>query len=274
MQPMIKSVKKYLRQLREQPARIKSAAHVRFPQVFGFEVSKPMVQFYRNDSVFRTLLSFNHFIEVFAEYQGLTLDVRVEAFDRSGQSLGVQTFKIEAGARQFYLEQLFKNLDEYGMFTLAFKLDPAFVDELSFLQKLSSQFMTVYVPQDSKSAPQMVHSHKEQQGSIWLSRNLKRRSSSIESFGDIKKLEFYFINPSASEVDVELAGMSLNHSSSPLKQNFKTKPYSCVKIEWPVEVLANEDSMAFVFTYNKNINHKKPIVFRQFQSDIWSCNHT
>lgn len=274
MQTTLKSVKKYLRTLRSQPGKIKSQAHIKYPNIFGFETSGPMVQFYRNDEVFQTLVSFNHFIEAFTDFSKINVEVQVQAYDRNGNACGAQKFSLRLGAKQFYLHDLIKNLDAFGMFSLAFKLHPSFVEELEFLQKLSCQFMTIYVPKDGVSAPQMVHSHKELQGKIWLSRELIRRSNSIENLNAIVELQFYFINPSASFVETELIAESLDSSEVQLREKFLTPPYSCYQVILNSNHFQVTNALGFTYKYNKNINHKKPIVFRKFKSGQWSANHT
>lgn len=274
MKSGMKLLKKYLRTLRAYPGNIKSQMHVKYPETFGFETSKPMVQLYRNDSIFKTLVSFNHFVEVFTEYEKLTIEVTVQAYNRSGAKLKPEIFVISSGAKQFYLHDLVGGLDEYGIFSLSFKLKPNFVKELSFLQKVSCQFMTLYVPQDEISAPQMIHSHKEIQARIWLSRTLQRKSNSIEPMADLTALQFYFVNPSASMVETDLVGFRSDNNQIATQKHFRALPYSCIRVELAPKDFIGIDALGFTFKYNKNINHKKPIVFRKFRSRIWSCNHT
>lgn len=270
----MKIVKKYLRHFRQLPARLKSFVHSRIPGIFGFETSNAMVQFYRNDTVFKTLVSFNHFIEFFTEYPDLEIEVVVRVYSRIGIQLSPANFHLKQGAKQFFLEQLVPDLDEYGIFSLEFKLHPRYVEELNFLQKLSCQFMTIYVPQDELSAPQMIHSHKEIQGKVWVKRELLRKSNSIEQLKDLSTLQFYFLNPSRSPVQMRLVGIDLKTRQPFCNKSFLAQPYSCNQIELADGDFSTIENIYFIYQFNRNISHKKPILFRKFRSNQWSCNHT
>jgi hypothetical protein len=271
---LTKEIKKSLRTLRDKPAQIKTWAHLKFPQWLGFEVSQPMIQYYRNDQIFGTLVSFNHFIETFTGFSDLSLRVFVTAYNRFGKSIGTHEFQINRGARQFELDKVVSNLDVWGMFSLRFELSPGFVQDLFFLEKISSQYMTIYTPRDGKSAPQMIHSHKTQQGKILLKRRLRRDSRSIESCKNIGNFELFFINPSKSRVDIECQLESLHEQKIIFSKHLSLEGFAAEKIEWSPGNLKENQAVRFIYYFNRNVNHKKPILFRQFKSGAWTCNHT
>lgn len=271
------AVHEVLRKLKNSPGLLKHQLHTQWPQIFGFEVKGELVQYYRNDSIFKTALSFNHFVEFFTKYTQMRIEIFVQAYSRSGQHLGKGSFKIQGqGSLQIPLETLIPNLDDFGLFSVSMKIEPHFVPELDYVGALSPQFMTILIPQDGKSAPQMLHSHKMKQGRFVMKRNHQRSSSHLELITDLEDLEIFFLNSGGAEM---LAGLEILDSATGKKieeSHFQIPAYGSKSVKLSSQDLQRQDTRAITFRYlfNRSVDHKKPILFRHFKSGVYSCNHT
>ena len=267
-------IRQGLRQIKNGPEKIKSFLHQKWPAQFGHQIRSELVQLYRNDSDFTTALSFNHFIEFFSSHSHIHMTVKVRAWDRHGQNLGVQQIQIQdKGAFQVLLKDLFPKLDSFGLFSVGMKLTPKYSPELEYIGVLCPQFMTMYIPTQSPSAPQMIHSHKIKQGHLLMPRQHTRKSSDIETLSGLKSLEIYVLNSSASKVKAEVHVHNMKDEKVILQQGLNLPGYAVQKVSLdPQTIAANQ--VGFSYSFNRSVDHKKPILFRRFDNGSVSCNHT
>lgn len=267
-------IRQRLRQLKNSPEQLKNFLHQKWPAQFGHQIRSELVQLYRNDSDFTTALSFNHFIEFFSSNPHVHLTVKVRAWDQKGNSLGSQQIQIHSkGAFQVLLKDLFPKLDSFGLFAIGMKLTPKYLPELDYLGVLSPQFMTMYIPTESPSAPQMIHSHKIKQGHLLMPRQHTRKSSDIESLDGLKGLELYVLNSSASNLKAEVNVHNMKDEKVIVQKGLQLSGYAVQKISLdPQNLPANQ--VGFSYSFNRSVDHKKPILFRRFENGSISCNHT
>jgi hypothetical protein len=267
-------VRQTLKKIKNSPERFKNFLHQKWPQQFGHQVRSELVQLYKNDSDFTTALSFNHFIEFFSSKPQINLQVSVKAWTRDGKALGTKTVQINSkGAFQVLLKDLFPNLDAYGLFAVGMKLTPKYSPELEYLGVLSPQFMTIFIPTQSPSAPQMIHSHKIKQGFLLMPRQHVRKSSDIEPLTGLKDLELYVLNSSASALQAEVHVNSMQTGTELQKRTVNIPGYGVQKVSLdPNQLQASE--IGFAYAFNRSVDHKKPILFRRFENGSVSCNHT
>ena len=269
-----KEIKKTLRQIRRWPTTIRHQLYQKFPDMLGHQVHGSPVQLYRHDQTFTTAVSFNHFIEFFSNLPRMNLSVIIEAFDKNGKSLGEKKLSLnQKGSFQFLLPELFPNLDSYGLFSVGMRVENKFIQELSYLGTLYPQYMTIFVPQDQVSAPQMIHSHKLRQGKVLVSRTLRRLSSDIETSQGILGIDLYFLNSSASRLKAQVDIFSGTDGKKLQSQPVNVPGYGIGHVHLNTLEL-NAPSFRFEYEFDRNVDHKKPILFRQFSDLSQSCNHT
>jgi hypothetical protein len=202
----------------------------------------------------------------------------VKAYSRNGKYLGSFNKSIVGqGNAQIFLNKEFLNLDEYGVFTVEFHTKPRFSKNIAYMGKLSPQFMTIYEPQDTISAPQMAHSHKIQQGAILLNRDIFRPSSHVEPTKNLQRIRIYSLNCCGSSLEHRIDVGSVNEEKVKKLLSATIPAYGVNLFELSNDELDqkfNRDTLNFRYYYNKNVDHKKPIFLRQFKSGTWTANHT
>lgn len=258
------------------PQVVRHKVYQAFPSFLGFEINNNLLQLYRNDDVFRTAFSFNHFIEFYSQLPDLEMLVSIRAYDRLGKLLGKKSFSIyKKGATQFFLNDLFSNLDEYGLFSVALKLRPSYVKSLFYLGAIAPQFMTLFVPLNENYSSQMVHSHKHQQGHLWLPRNHVRHSGHVEILKDVRRIHIFVLNSCRSEIKFKVQILDTQTNGLVIERTASIRGYSTVCLEFSRNDFQNSvEGLLFKYFYNRSVDHKKPIIFRQFTNENWSGNHT
>ena len=268
--------RKFLSNTLKAPQLLQHKVYQNFPSVFGFEIKNNLVQFYRNDAIFKTVFSFNHFIEFFSQFPDLDMKVSLQAYDRFGCSLGLQSFTLsKKGAAQIFLNELFVGLDEYGMFSASLKLKPNYLEKLFYLGTIAPQFMTLYIPLNENNSPQMVHSHKHQQGYLWTPRNHVRHSGHVEILKDLNKFQVFVLNSCNSRLNfkMQLFNSRTNEWVGERKVDIEGYATACLTFNRS-EFENSVEGLSFKYYYNLSVDHKKPIIFRHFKNNNWSCNHT
>jgi hypothetical protein len=265
-----------LREVKNSPAKLKHHLHSQWPEIFGHEIKAELVQFYRNDSLFTTILSFNHFVEFFTKYSDMKMEVFVTAYTRTGSLAGKGSFTLQSrGVFQKNLSELIPNLDDYGLFSVRMKVTPRYVPDINYMGALSPQLMTAFQPLDGKSTSQMIHSHKTKQGPFVLKRNHTRASSLIELIDDLKSLHSFYINSGGAPLHAGLDILDADTGNLLWQTDFDIAAYGISKVLIPVEELKKKTSaITFRYHYNRSVDHKKPILFRESLNGIYSCNHT
>lgn len=270
----VQILKNKTRKIRQWPQKFCRQLYASFPNLMGHMIHGSPVQLYRHDAQFTTAVSFNHFIEFFSNIPKMTITADIEVFCKDGKLLGKKSFTLEKkGSFQFLLSDLFENLDQYGLFSVSMTVLNGYIPELSYLGILYPQYMTILIPTDQLSSAQMIHSHKLKQGHLWTKRSLKRESSNIEISDQIQKLDFYFLNSSASPL---LAQLDIHSAKDGRKiQTLATKipGYGTGLVTVDPQNLEG-NTFCFEYHFDRNVDHKKPILFRQFLDQSWSCNHT
>lgn len=270
-------VREILKKVKNSPQAFKQHLHGQWPSVFGFEVKGELVQFYRNDSVFETVLSFNHFVEFFTKYSNMHLSVLVKAYSQEGKFLGKGSFTVkDKGAFQVPLSQLAPGLDQFGMFSVSMKIEPKFAPEIQYVGALSPQFMTMLSPRDGKSAVQMIHSHKLKQGLFVLKRKHIRASSHVELLSDLQGIELFILNSGGSSMNSGLEVLDARTGQTIQTSQFQIPGYGVYNLKISPHDLHSKGAEAINFRYffDRSVDHKKPILFRHFQTGSYSCNHT
>lgn len=268
------NLKKNIRSILSIPRNLKHQLHEKFPRILGHEVIGTPVQLYRHDSIFTTAISFQHFVHFFSNFDQMSVVIQLEAFDRMGKSLGTRDFTIsKKGSKQILLSTLFNHLDQYGMFSAEMKVLNGYFSEISYLGSLHPQYMTLYLPQDQKSSVQMIHSHKLRQNFVPLTRSLIRSSSFIHSWENCAQAEIYFINSCRSKIHVKADFQSLQSPDKKIHIENEVPGYgvgfSAINREsFPDSIYGLE------YTFDRNVDHKKPILFRKYIDGTWNCNHT
>jgi hypothetical protein len=271
-------LKKFAKKIISIEKNINQEAKIYLSPILGHPKSKPLVQFYRSDEAFRTLVSLNHFISFFSNRTGLDLNFYVQVFSREGKILGKFTQQIKNnGCIQFFLDEYIKNIDEFGLFSISFDLNPKFREDIKYLGQLNGQYMTMYIPRDEYSAPQMIHSHKIFQGLRPYHVVHKRPANHVENLLNLELLKIYTVNSCGSDLNHSIHVLDAETGKFLHKVSSSICGYGANCFTLDGNKLLNESDsgkVSFIYEYDRSVDHKKPIFFRKFKSGIWTANHT
>jgi hypothetical protein len=244
--------------------------------VFGNNTNKNLIQLYRNDSLFKTIVSFNHFINYFSDYKKSKIIFYITAYNKIGKICGDSSFCLNLrGSNQFRLDDLINTLDDFGIFSVSIKIYPRSIKDISYLGTLSPQFMTLYEPQDKVSSIQMVHSHKKLHGFSLFPYNGSRSSANIEYSNNLKALNFYVLNSSLNKLNYSILLCDPKKGKVLRKISFMISAYGCKKVELNRNMLDQFPGLMLIkYEFDKPLSHVKPIVFRLTKMNLWSSNHT
>lgn len=154
------------------------------------------------------------------------------------------------------------SLDEYGVFTVHCNYESNAIQSL--LGFSSPQFMTIYVPKDINNAPQLIHSHKYINLFTPPKRKITRISSLVENGHDMHSICVFVINSST-------ASLSGNVTLRDCCEYFHIPRMAVAKLDFNS---LPRDGFNIASEFNRNINHKKPIIFRRFNSGRVTASHS
>jgi hypothetical protein len=239
------------------------------PELFGAPIRQRMLQLYRNDTEFGTIVSIPHHLSFLAPDSNIVITYKVVAYDRNGKLIGEKTHLV----RHFETLQIplhsaiDQPLDEYGIFAVSCSYDSC--HGIDFLGQTSPQYMTMFSPRNANNAPQIVHSHKYMDQLPPLRRKLVRYSSLIEGADSLVKISYFFLNSSNVQVEgtIRITCKSELVSESPLV----ARGHGVCRVDIP---LSGAGPYQMACELNRAINHRKPIAFRTFASGLITASHS
>lgn len=239
------------------------------PDVFGSPIRQDMLQLYRNDAEFTTMVSIPHHLSFLAPDTNIDILYEVAAYDRRGVLVG----KKEHLVRHFETLQIpleiavDRSLDEYGIFAVSCSYSSS--AGIDFLGQTSPQYMTMYLPKDSRNAPQIIHSHKYMDRFPPLKRTTLRRSSLYEGDEGLIGVSYFLLNSSNVPVKGELTISSGSRLIS--KSNLTANGHGVCRTDVRI---SGAGPYQMTCELNRAINHRKPIAFRTFASGRITASHS
>ena len=248
-----------------------------WPAVFGLPVETNLMQLYREDSEFSTWIDISNYASFFAAYDGVKVEFILTAYDREGEELGVAAVNLDAfQSLKTRLSSHVPGLDHYGIFTVNAKLWANDFSQIQFLLETSPQFMTCFIPRKADLSLQMIHSHKTLDSYLSIKKPNVRVSRVTENLSEMEELSIFFLNSSSHEVQSQLRVQSFAGGIL-FQSGFALPPKGVHHLTWRPTAAVREGNDLFCFyefSYDRVINHRKPIVFRRFKDGSVSANHT
>lgn len=239
------------------------------PGVFGSPIRQRMIQLYRNDAQFGTTVSIPHHLSFLAPDTDIDIRYKVEAYDRSGQLIGQKEHLVRHfETLQIPIEEAVGHpLDEYGIFSVSCFYGS--YQGIDFLGQTSPQYMTMYLPKDTKTAPQIVHSHKYMDRFPPVKRTTVRRSSLCEGHDNLVGISYFLLNSSNVRVRGKL---TVESASGPVFTGALAAPrHGVCRVDVP---LNGSGPYQMACELDRVINHRKPIAFRTFASGRITASHS
>ncbi|MDB5610370.1 MAG: hypothetical protein JWP25_7270 [Bradyrhizobium sp.] len=239
------------------------------PNLFGSPIRQNMIQLYRRDSDFDTIVSIPHHLSFLAPDTHIKITYGIRAFDRQGRLLATRKHDVKhfETLQKPLSELLDHELDEHGMFAVTCTYDSP--NGIEFLGMTSPQFMTIFMPRSAQGAPQITHSHKYMDRFAPMKRKLMARHSSLfEGDSNLAGISYFLMNSSpmttSGNINVKGPSGSINHPISVVRRGAARLDID-VSGEGPFEMTCELD---------RAINHRKPIVFRRFSSGMITAGHS
>jgi hypothetical protein len=238
------------------------------PQLFGSPIRQNMIQLYRCDSDFDTIVSIPHHLSFLAPDTNIKIIYGVRAFDRNGRLLASRKHDVRhfETLQKPLSELLGCDLDEHGMFAVTCTYDsPTGID---FLGMTSPQFMTIFMPRSALGAPQITHSHKYMDRFPPLKNKFSRHSSLFEGDVNLAGISYFLMNSSPATTNGTIA---VNGPAGATAHPISVKPRGTARIE--IEA-SGEGPFELTCELDRVINHRKPIAFRRFSSGLITAGHS
>jgi hypothetical protein len=248
------------------------AAHLKLkkakPGLFGSPIRQNMVQLYRHDADFDTILSIPHHLSFLAPDTNIDIIYGIRAFDRNGKQVAFREHEVK------HFETLQKPIsellgcepDEHGMFSITCRYSSPW--GIDFLGTTSPQFMTIFMPRDQRGAPQITHSHLFMNRFAPLKSKLMRRSALLEGDRSLTGVSYFLMNSSSVAANAKL---SLTGPSYEANGSAAVKPHGAARIDFDA---AGEGPFELACEWDRVLNHRKPIVFRKFSSGLVTAAHS
>jgi len=255
---------------------LRSQTQLLFPSVLGMPIRGPLVQFYRNDEKFETRLSLVNYMSYFSPDEAITQNYSLTTYDPSGRRLGRKTLPLLPGqTRQENLATLMEGLvAEYGIFSVNTTYSPRYSGRIRFLGETSPQFMTLFIPKDGKSGPQMVHSHKRFEAWPVPPGASSRPSSCVEDLRELCRIDIFVLNSGPASVSGRILFNSLETKDTLLTLTFDVPGHGVRRLILDEKELGRFSAPASMrIEHNRMIQHRKPILFRTSRTGFVSCNH-
>jgi hypothetical protein len=239
----------------------------RNPSLFGSPIRQRMLQLYRNDAQFRTVVSIPHHLSFLAPETNIVITYRIVAYDRRGHVTGRWMRRVNHFETvQLPLDELVA-LDEYGLFTVSCKYDSA--EGIDYLGQTSPQFMTIYQPRNSANAPQIIHSHKYLDRITPLARRVRRTSPLVEGAEGLVGLDYFVMNSSPRRLTGRI---DLTDGAAVVAEaSFAVNGHGVAKVAIPISGIG---PYVMGCELDRVTNHRKPLVFRTFSSGMVTASHT
>ncbi len=239
------------------------------PDVFGSPIRQGMLQLYRSDAEFTTTVSIPHHLSFLAPDTNIDILYEVVAYDRRGALIGKKEHLVKHfETLQIPLEvAVGRSLDEYGIFAVSCSYSSSV--GIDFLGQTSPQYMTMFVPRDSKNAPQIIHSHKYMDRFSPLKRTTVRSSCLCEGDEGLTGISYFLLNSSNVAVKGELTISSGSGVIS--KSNLTASGHGVCRADI---ALSGSGPYQMTCELDRAINHRKPIAFRTFASGRITASHS
>jgi hypothetical protein len=257
---------------------IKKNIQTALPSLFGMPIRGSLVQFYRNDTLFDTVLSFTNYLSYFLPDEEIAIVYSVNVHDRHGKRVASGARRV--GPRQTLQVKLSEFVsgvtDEFGLFCVDASYKPRYVQSAGFLGQTSPQFMTLFIPRDPAHGPQMIHSHKHFEYLPLLKSPNTRRSAVIEILDRLRQLDLFVLNSSPSRVHGSIELRSTENDELWSSSAFEIPGHGVTKISHEIKPGARPipRAVSCVLSLDKAIHHRKPIIFRTAIDGIVTCNHS
>jgi hypothetical protein len=238
------------------------------PELFGSPIRQNMVQLYRHDADFDTIVSIPHHLSFLAPDTNIDIIYGIRVFDRNGSLVGSCKHKVKhfETLQEPLLKLLGREPDEHGMFVVTCHyVSPSGID---FLGMTSPQFMTIFMPRGEQSAPQITHSHKYMDRVSPLKSKFPRRSALLEGDANLIGVSYFLMNSSRATTNVDL---TLSGPSGPVAHSATLKPCGTARLDFEA---IGEGPFELTCQLDRVINHRKPIAFRRFSSGSITAAHS
>ena len=255
---------------------LRSRAHFLAPTVLGMPIRGPLIQFYRNDDTFETELSLVNYMSYFSPDEAVTQAYSLTVYNREGKSLASAQVDLKPGETfQQNLSTLFAGkLDHFGVFAVNTSYFPKYSKKIEFLGETSPQFMTLFVPKDGMSGPQMIHSHKRFETWPVPVGKSTRASGCVEDLRELTKLDIFILNSGPARIKGRIQFNDLS-TKAPLKtMEFQAAGHGVAQLTLEkTELQSMNAPVSMRIDHNRLIQQRKPILFRTTKSGFVSCNH-
>lgn len=256
---------------------IKKTIQLALPWMFGMPIKGSLVQFYRQDREFETVVSFQNYLSSFLPDEEIRIVYSVDVYNRKGQRIARGTR--EVGRQQTLQMRLtdFVNapVDEYGLFLVDARYRPRYRRAACFLGQTAPQFMTLFVPCDERSGPQMIHSHKHFEYFPVPTTPNSRCSAVVEILSHLRALDLFVLNSSPARVHGRVEMRSTEHDMLWYEKDFDIPGHGVHRVQREVTNGGGEPrAISTTLMLDRAIQHRKPIIFRTFTNGVISGNHT
>lgn len=238
------------------------------PDLFGSPIRQNMVQLYRHDSDFDTIVSIPHHLSFLAPDTDIDIIYGIRAFGRDGTLVGACEHKVKhfETLQEPLSKLLGREPDEHGMFSVTCRYSsPSGID---FLGATSPQFMTIFLPRSEQAAPQITHSHKYMDSIRPLKSKFPRRSSLVEGDPNLIGVSYFLMNSSRATTNVDL---KLVGPAGSVVRSARLNPYGTARLDFDA---VGEGPFELTCELDRVINHRKPIAFRRFSSGLITAAHS
>jgi len=231
-----------------------------------------IMQLYINDENFKTFIYLNNFIKYFSLIN-VEIKITIKIYSLNGLLLKEKIFDIsKSSSICIDLFKQFSGLDRHGYFTVSANINPRYNLKIKYLGSLSPQFMTVFVPRNNNSAPQMIHSHKRQQYSFAFKKPITRHSSHIENLDGVRAMSFYVLNSSRSSISANVVLICVETNCIIFNESIDIESYGTGLVKFNNRINCR-NKVSIKIKYSHYLSHTKPIIFREKISGIISANH-
>ncbi|MBR0693536.1 hypothetical protein [Bradyrhizobium lablabi] len=253
-------------------SRAADAFHMRLkkarPALFGPPIRQNMIQLYRHDADFDTIVSIPHHLSFLAPDTNIDITYALRVFDRHGGLVGSCEHQVKhfETLQEPLSKLLGRELDEHGMFVVSCHYSsPSGID---FLGMTSPQFMTIFMPRGERTAPQITHSHLYMDRVPPLKSKYPRRSALLEGDANLTGISYFLMNSSQATTNVDL---TLSGPASSLARSVRLKPFGTGRVDMDA---VGEGPFELTYELDRAINHRKPIAFRRFASGLITAAHS
>jgi hypothetical protein len=256
---------------------IKKTVQLALPSVFGMPIKGSLVQLYREDEQFQTVVSFQNYLSAFVPEENISIIYSVTVYDRMGHRIAHRAR--EVGRQQTLQLRLtdFVNaqIDEYGLFRVDARYRPRYKQAARFLGQTAPQFMTLFVPCGESSGPQMIHSHKHFEYLPVPKTANSRRSAVVEALSCLRRLELFVLNSSPIRVHGRIEMREVEKDVLWYGEDFEIPGHGVRRIQRDIPPQGRApEAISTILMLDRAIRHRKPIVFRTFVNGVTTCNHT